>query len=97
MSCDDYDNEMTGSQRDRRDLSPVPNTTLSDWPTSAALEDFLRELRSLADGPAPTPSDELAAKPPVCEPNAKPRTPQRLGDDVVVDEEGELVKQGELS
>jgi oligopeptide transport system ATP-binding protein len=41
--------------------------------------------------PTGVPSDEQASMPPVCEPNGKPQTPQRLGEDVVVDEEGELV------
>jgi oligopeptide transport system ATP-binding protein len=51
---------------------------------------------ALSKWPTGVPSDEQIARPPVCMPNAKPLEPQRLGADIVVDEEGELVSQDDL-
>jgi oligopeptide/dipeptide ABC transporter ATP-binding protein len=52
---------------------------------------------ALAKWPSGRPSDELAAAPMVCMPGSPPLEPQRLSDDVVVDEEGQLVLEGESS
>jgi oligopeptide transport system ATP-binding protein len=49
----------------------------------------------LAAWPAGRPSDEQASRPMECTPDAPPREPTRLGDDVIVDAEGELVVEGE--
>jgi oligopeptide transport system ATP-binding protein len=51
----------------------------------------------LAKWPAGRPTDEQASAPMVCMPNAGPREPTRLSDDVRVDEEGELVLDGDGS
>jgi oligopeptide transport system ATP-binding protein len=49
----------------------------------------------LAKWPVGRPRDDIASKPMVCEPEAGPREPTRLSEDVVVDAEGELVHEGE--
>jgi oligopeptide transport system ATP-binding protein len=51
----------------------------------------------LASWPTGRPSDELASQPMVCMPGAERREPTRLSDDVRVDEEGELVREGGAS
>jgi oligopeptide transport system ATP-binding protein len=48
---------------------------------------------ALASWPTGVPTDEQIAHPPACLPHAEPLPPQRLGADVIVDEEGELVSQ----
>ncbi|HEX3334895.1 MAG TPA: hypothetical protein VHS54_00450, partial [Jatrophihabitans sp.] len=55
------------------------------------------EQAALATWPSGRPSDELAAAPMVCMPGAPALVPQRLSDDVFVDEEGELVLEGDSS
>jgi oligopeptide transport system ATP-binding protein len=52
---------------------------------------------ALTQWPTGVPTDEQIAHAPSCMPGAKPLEPQRLGADVVVDEEGELVSQDERS
>jgi oligopeptide/dipeptide ABC transporter ATP-binding protein len=49
----------------------------------------------LARWPSGRPSDELASQPMVCLPDSGSREPTRLGDDVRVDAEGELVTKGD--
>jgi oligopeptide transport system ATP-binding protein len=51
----------------------------------------------LAAWPAGRPSDEQASQPMECLPDSGRREPTRLGEDAVVDEEGELVLEGESS
>jgi hypothetical protein len=51
----------------------------------------------LAKWPLGRPSDEQASAPMACMPEAGRREPIRLSDDVTVDEEGELVLEGESS
>ncbi|SHH47305.1 oligopeptide transport system ATP-binding protein [Jatrophihabitans endophyticus] len=64
---------------------------------AAARVDILDTVEQDEVGPAldtwPTgrPSDADASRPMACEPDGPPREPTRLGEDVVVDEEGELV------
>jgi oligopeptide/dipeptide ABC transporter ATP-binding protein len=58
--------------------------------------DHRPQRAELAHWPEGRPSDELAVKPMVCLAGTAPLVPQRLGDDVVVDAEGELVKESEL-
>jgi hypothetical protein len=55
------------------------------------------EPAALAKWPTSRPTDEQASKPMVCLPGEAALVPQRLGDDVVVDAEGELVVEGEPS
>jgi oligopeptide transport system ATP-binding protein len=50
---------------------------------------------ALVQWPTGVPTDEAIEVPPVCMPGTAPQVPQRLSADVVVDEEGELVTQGE--
>jgi oligopeptide/dipeptide ABC transporter ATP-binding protein len=52
---------------------------------------------ALAKWPTGTPSDEQASQPMVCSPEAGPREPVRLGQDAVVDEEGQVVVDGETA
>ncbi len=52
------------------------------------------EPSPLAVWPADRPSDEQAARAMVCLPDVPAREPQRLDDDVVIDAEGELVREG---
>ncbi len=47
-------------------------------------------MAELSSWPTGRPSDESASQPMACTP-AEPRVPTRLGDDVTVDAEGELV------
>ncbi len=54
------------------------------------------EPSALAVWPEGRPTDEQASAPMVCLPG-ETREPQRLDDDVVVDAEGELVREGEAS
>jgi oligopeptide transport system ATP-binding protein len=57
-------------------------------------QDLRAERAALARWPAGRPSDEQASRPMVCLPGAPAREPTRLGGDVVVDQEGELVVEG---
>ena len=52
------------------------------------------EPSALSAWPTGRPSDEQAAAPMACMPD-ETLQPQRLDDDVVVDAEGELVREGE--
>jgi oligopeptide/dipeptide ABC transporter ATP-binding protein len=49
----------------------------------------------LAPWPTGTPSDEQASQPMECLPDSAPNVPQRLGADVVIDDEGGLITAGE--
>jgi oligopeptide/dipeptide ABC transporter ATP-binding protein len=60
-------------------------------------EDVRAIPAELAKWPTGRPSDELASAPMACMPDDARREPTRLSDDVVVDEEGELVIEGEQS
>ncbi|MDT4911927.1 MAG: oligopeptide transport system ATP-binding protein, partial [Pseudonocardiales bacterium] len=51
----------------------------------------------LAPWPTGRPTDEQASQPMVCLPGSERREPTRLSDEVFVDEEGELVLEGESS
>jgi oligopeptide/dipeptide ABC transporter ATP-binding protein len=51
----------------------------------------------LAPWPTGRPSDEQASQPMECMPGSGRREPTRLSEDAVVDEEGELVLEGESS
>jgi oligopeptide/dipeptide ABC transporter ATP-binding protein len=50
------------------------------------------EPAALSAWPTGRPSDEQASRPLSCLPGSPPTVPQRLSDDVVIDEEGELVR-----
>ena len=52
------------------------------------------EVVTLSEWPSGRPSDEQASTAMRCEPGGTPHMPERLGDDVVVDEEGEVVHEG---
>jgi oligopeptide/dipeptide ABC transporter ATP-binding protein len=60
-------------------------------------EDHRAVPAELAKWPLGRPSDEQASAPMACMPEAGRREPIRLSDDVTVDEEGELVLEGESS
>jgi oligopeptide transport system ATP-binding protein len=55
------------------------------------------EQVSVSKWPTDRPSDELASQPMACMPTSEQREPTRLSKDVIVDEEGELVVEGESS
>jgi oligopeptide/dipeptide ABC transporter ATP-binding protein len=52
---------------------------------------------ALTQWPTGAPSDEVASKPMACMPNDPPRDPVRLGREAVVDEEGQVVIDGETA
>jgi oligopeptide/dipeptide ABC transporter ATP-binding protein len=58
-------------------------------------EDRRRIPPELAPWPTGRPSDELASTPMACMPSGGRREPTRLGDDVTIDAEGELVLEGD--
>ncbi|HEY2271479.1 MAG TPA: oligopeptide/dipeptide ABC transporter ATP-binding protein [Jatrophihabitantaceae bacterium] len=60
-------------------------------------EDRRPEQAALSKWPTGAPSDEQASQPMVCAPSAGPREPIRLGRDAVVDDEGQVVVEGESS
>ncbi|MBE7187279.1 MAG: ATP-binding cassette domain-containing protein [Jatrophihabitans endophyticus] len=70
---------------------PSARTDILSGDASGGPEELSRQW------PTGRPTDEQATKPMRCEPDAAPLEPQRLGDDVVVDEEGELVLEGETN
>jgi oligopeptide/dipeptide ABC transporter ATP-binding protein len=60
-------------------------------------EDIRPERAALAQWPTRAPTDEESSQPMICLPGSAGREPTRLSKDAVVDEEGELVVEGESS
>jgi oligopeptide transport system ATP-binding protein len=106
--CPKFRDDLTNSQREWcANVEPTLEAKFSDHTAAchfaAARTDILEvgvderpERAAMASWPEGRPSDELAAKPMVCMPDAPPLVPQRLDADVVVDAEGELVSKADL-
>jgi oligopeptide/dipeptide ABC transporter ATP-binding protein len=107
--CPKFRDELDNGQREWCvNVEPVLEPKFTDHSAAchfaAARTDILEvgvdvraERPALAKWPSGRPSDELAAQPMVCMPDAPPLQPQRLSDDVTVDDEGELVLESESS
>ncbi len=107
--CFKFANELDNTQREWcANVEPVLEPKFTGHEAAchfaAARTDILEVGESrravpaeLAKWPTGRPSDELASAPMVCDPGAGRREPLRLSDDVTVDEEGELVLEGETS
>jgi oligopeptide/dipeptide ABC transporter ATP-binding protein len=107
--CQKFANELDNAQREwcvnvEPALEPKFTGHEAACHFAAAREDILEvgeDRRAvpgeLAQWPTGRPSDEKASAPMVCDPGAGRREPLRLGDDVIVDAEGELVLEGESS
>jgi oligopeptide/dipeptide ABC transporter ATP-binding protein len=101
--CPKFANELDNAQREWcANVEPVLEAKFTGHEAAchfaAARTDILEvgeDMRAvpaeLAQWPTGRPSDELAAQPMSCAPEAGPREPIRLSDDVTVDAEGELV------
>jgi oligopeptide transport system ATP-binding protein len=106
--CPKFANELNNNQREWCvNVEPALEAKFADHTAACHFAEVRTDILegggahqtlspALSKWPTGVPSDEQIAHPPVCMPDAKPLEPQRLGADIVVDEEGELVSQDDL-
>jgi oligopeptide transport system ATP-binding protein len=107
--CPKFRDELNNTQREWCvNVEPPLEDKFSDHSAAchfaAARTDILEvgvdirpERAALSQWPTRAPTDEEASQPMICLPGSAGREPTRLGKDAVVDEEGELVVEGESS
>ncbi len=105
--CPKFRDELTNAQREWCvNIDPVLEDKFADHPAAchfaSARSDILEigqprdaEPSALAVWPEGRPTDDQVSAPMLCLPDSTPHEPQRLDESVVVDAEGELVRQGD--